>query len=949
MKIVQVINTRLKGLKERIGFWRRKQQQVSVPDVQEHTELITAAAANATAVQGLTVNQVKQRLSLGQWNLQSQSNIISAKEIIHRNVFSLFNILNFALALLVLIAAFKKLSYITNVFFMGVVISNIVIGLTQELKAKKILESLAILVSPMVQVKREGQFSQIPSEHVVIDDLLLLESGQQIAVDGVVRQNQHLEVDESLLTGESEPVLKQVGDPVYAGSLVVGGSALIQACLVGPQTLANKIAEAAREVKQEKSELRLAIGSIIKVISFVILPVGLLLFIRGFYSSADMAQVLVSTVAALIGMIPEGLVLLTEIAFAVSTVTLAQNKTLVQRMSAIEMLARTDVLCLDKTGTITSGRMKVMDLKVLRSHRPGQVQPELQTDDTAPMLAAAAIVETAAHKSAPVSKTSAVSTAVAGSDMVAPRCDKEFVDADKRQAEKADKRANSATADNEKEQEDNYVLRADSSNYDEEQELLAQIIAELLATVPNKGLTHEALIEAFAPARNIDLAQTLGSVRETVNFSSARKWFGVNFTNAGSYMLGAADFILRKQGMDAALAEQIAYFSQKGQRLLLLAHSLENFKDGETPEHVVPLALLLIEDEIRIDAQETFYYFREQGVELKIISGDNPVTVAAIAKRAGFSDWRRYIDMSSVDDTSDYRVLVERYSLFGRVNPYQKQKLLLALQANGHVVTMTGDGVNDVPAMKKADCAVAMAAGSDATRKAADLVLMNNNLSALIAAVYEGRRVINNIELVATLFLSKTVYSCLLSVLYIFLPGQFPLYPIQISLISTLTIGIPAFFLALKPNRQRVQGSFLQKVMYKAIPTGVLVIILSLLIELMAWFWQMPYGDKSTLAVLAIEVVGFALLYKVAKPLTILRYLLLLSLISVFFICIIFLPQIFFMQNLLSPLALLALPLVALAGLLFKVMLEYTPLCVSYVQRLMRYCRLLFKRFGGKI
>lgn len=848
MKKLPEIANFMKSFWRNKAFWRQETVNSTVPDVVKHTQLILEAAAKPTAESGLTVKQVKQRLSLGQWNLQTQTNIISAKEIVRRNVFNLFNILNFILALLVVVAAFKKISYITNIFFLGVVISNIVIGLTQEFKAKKILDSLAILVSPMVQVKREGQFVKIPSEHLVIDDLLLLESGQQIAVDGIVRVNQHLEVDESLLTGEAEAVLKKAGDPIYAGSLVVGGSAIVQACLVGSQTLANKIAAAAREVKVEKSELRLAIRRIIQIISIVIVPVGALLFIKGFYNTLDYAQVLVSTVAALIGMIPEGLVLLTEIAFAVSTVTLAQQKTLVQRMSAIEMLARTDVLCLDKTGTITSGRMKVMDLKVLAPH--------LQADHDVSVQGAA---------------------------------------------------------------------------YDQEQEHLSAIIAQLLVTTTNNGLTHEALVDAFAAARNIELAEKLGKVVETVNFSSARKWFGVNFAKGGTYLLGAADFILAKQGLPPKLQEQITYYSSKGQRILLLAHSKAGFEQSEAPPHLQPLALILIEDEIRVDAAETFYYFREQGVELKIISGDNPVTVAAIAKRAGFSEWRKYIDMSQVTEDANYRVLVERYSLFGRVNPYQKQMLLQALQANGHVVTMTGDGVNDVPALKKADCAVAMAAGSDATRKAADLVLMNNNLSALIAAVYEGRRVINNIELVATLFLSKTVYSCLLSLLYIFIPGQFPLYPIQISLISTLTIGIPAFVLALKPNRKRVQGSFLQKVMFKAIPTGLLVIILTLIIEFLAWLWQIPYGDKSTLAVLAIEVVGFALLYSVAKPLTILRYLLLLGLISTFFICIIFLPQLFFMQSLLSPLALLALPLTLLAGLLFKLMLEYTPQLFSYL------------------
>ena len=634
---------------------------------------------------GLSNEEVMLRMQRKLVNEPFHAPTRSEKEIILSNLLTLFNFLNFALAALVIIATIMKPVHFRNLAFMGVVLSNLFIGIVQEIRAKRTIDRLSILTEPKTLVIRSGVKLEIPVDEIVLDDLLFLVSGQQMSVDGIVEECDGFEVDESLLTGESEPVLKVPGDKIFAGSFIVAGNAKVEVTEVGKNTYAAGITLVAKSEKKQRSVLRTTLQKIIKVLTIIIIPIGILLFISKFNMEHEsLPDVIVSSVAALIGMIPEGLMLLTEIAFAVSIINLGKYKVLVQMMSAIESLARVDTLCLDKTGTLTSGKMLV------RSFLPV------------------------------------------------------------------------------------------NENYAEDE--LKRIVSTCIKEQQTQNATQKAMMAYFKEPLDWKVA-------EKVSFSSKKKWSGVSFEGQGSFLIGAAEFILSGKGLELLEAE-INQMASIGQRVILVAHSDSSLEsDLGLPLNIEALCLIGIEDELREDAKKTLDYFKEQNVELKLISGDHPQTVSSLAKRAGFENYDEWIDMSNLPEGANLSEIVTKNHIFGRVNPYQKKDILITLQKNGHVVAMTGDRVNDVPALRKADCSIAMVSGSDAARASSDIVLLEDNISSLIPSVYEGRRIINNILRVASLFLVKTTYSTMLSVFYIFIPQTYPVFPIQMTLVGVLTRG----------------------------------------------------------------------------------------------------------------------------------------------------------------
>ncbi|HHX37853.1 MAG TPA: HAD-IC family P-type ATPase, partial [Clostridiaceae bacterium] len=770
----------------------------------------------------------------------------SVKEIVRSNIVTPFNILNFVLAIIVIIASVAKPSLIVNLTFMGVVISNIFISIVQELRAKKTIDKLAILTQPTVTVVRDGDEQEISVNDLVIGDVMKLTSGNQISVDATFIQGSSFEVDESLLTGESDNIVKKPADVLYSGSVVMAGIGYARVTQVGANTVPAKISLEAKQERKKPSLILDSLNRIIKILSVIMIPVGLALFISSYSKAAagDLPGTVVSVVAALIGMIPEGLMLLTSIAFAVGVVNLGKRKLLVQTLPSIEALARVDTLCLDKTGTITNGEMDVHSYYVFsptHSDRFIDLNPDEELD-----------APTEDH----IAKAKAI-------------CQREQVDP-----------ATQARAN-----------------------LLFNGVAAMVKDQESRNTTATALLAFFD-------RPPLWHQNKVVPFSSKRKWSGVSYQGQGTFVMGAPEFVL--QNNDFGLFDKINTFADKGYRVLAVAYSPAPFgPNDELPENIVPLGVVTLVDQLRENVRETLNYFSEQGVTIKVISGDNPRTVSAVARNAGVAGADNWLDMSEVPADTDLTKLVDTYTLFGRVTPFQKRLLLQALQARGHVVAMTGDGVNDVLALKEADCSVAMAAGSDAARSSADLVLLENDIDSMVYAVYEGRRVINNIERVATLFLVKTVYSCLLSFLYIFLPFAYPLLPIQISLISSFTIGIPSFVLALKPNRERVKGNFLGNIIRRSLPGGITSAIMIVISQLIGYLINLGKLQNSTLAVLILASMGLLILLQVSRPLDAMRRALFIFCIGGILGAILFFPRFFFLASLISPLFWLYTPLLA--------------------------------------
>lgn len=732
-----------------------------------------------TRMEGLTENEAEVRRKEGLGNRVKADPGKNVRQIILSNLLTLFNALNVALAVcLALVGSYR------NMLFMGVVVSNTLIGTIQELRARRTIRKLQVLNAPTAHVLREGQERTCAPEDLVQDDLVILRAGDQVVADAVVMGGSGA-ADEALLTGESDAVHKHDGDWLLSGSFITEGRLTAQLVHVGNDSYAARLTRSAKAIKRPKSMLMTDLNKLIRIVSILLVPLGLLLFLKQhFLQGAPLTDAVPSTVAAMIGMIPEGLLLLVSIAMAVGVVKLGKRNTLVQELYGIETLARADVLCLDKTGTITTGDMSV----------EGFIPVE------------------------------------------------------------ADEKA------------------------------LKEQLARFLGAFDQHSGTLDALREAVVPAEETALA--------VLPFSSARKKSAASFADGSTLILGAPEFVLGEK-YDAGLRTCVEDYAARGSRVLVLAQAEGMVTETDAPPVDRILGLCMLTDCIRDHAEDTLRYFREQGVTVKVISGDDPRTVSAVARKVGLAGWACWADASKLDDAA-LTDACERYTVFGRVTPEQKKKLVEAMKASGHSVAMTGDGVNDIPALKTADCSIAMAGGSDAAKRVAQLTLLDADFASMPAVVLEGRRVVNNITRASSLFLVKTLYSFALTVLLLFLPAEYPFQPIQLTLISSLTIGIPSFFLALEPNRERIRGEFLDAVLLRAIP-GAAGVTVCAVISMMTAYFGWSQDVCSTLATLSAGCLGLMILFGCCWPLNAIRGTLWLVMTSLFSLAAVFAGSVFFL------------------------------------------------------
>ena len=714
---------------------------------------------------GLTNEQVQERIAEGKVNVNENPNTRTYKQIILENTLTFFNFLNIALLVLVLFVRSYK-----NSMFMGIILINTVIGIIQEIRAKKTIDKLAILTESKTVVLREGKKWSISTEKLVLDDLIFLKTGDQVPADVKVLEGT-VEVNESLLTGESDNLSKSQGDELFSGSFVTSGEACCQVIHVGKDNYASQITSEAKEFKRHNSELRNSLNAILKVISIIIVPLGAMLFYKQYMIVGDtLKDSVVNMVAAVLGMIPEGLVLLTSVALTLGSMVLATKKTLVQELYCIETLARVDTLCLDKTGTITEGTMKVEDVQLYDTAQTTVVQHTAKFDP---------------ETGEPVQNVSALKPEVTVS----------------------------AEKENGQIQE---TVNSETVSQEERQKLqeIDHIMGNMMSVLHDQNATADALRKRF-PSRN-DL-----KLIHAIPFSSDRKYSGAVFEGRGTYLMGAAQFLFPEGNEE--LLEHCSSYAQEGYRILVLAHSEQETKGTERPTGLEPLGLFLITDVIREEAPDTLAFFDSQGVDLKVISGDDPVTVSAIAKKAGLKNANHYIDATTIKTSEEMQRAVAECSVFGRVTPQQKKQMVQALQSQKHTVAMTGDGVNDVLALKEADCSIAMAAGSDAAKNIANVVLLDSNFGAMPHIVNQGRRVVNNIRSAASMFLIKTIFSVLLSLITIFFGEAYPFEPIQMSLISACAVGIPTFLLTQENNYNKIDHTFLRHVFMNAFPAAVTI------------------------------------------------------------------------------------------------------------------------------
>ena len=693
---------------------------------------------------GLTDEQVNERIAEGKVNADENPNTRTYKQIIKENTLTFFNFLNIVLLVLVLLVGSYK-----NAFFVCIIVINTLIGIAQEIRAKKTIDKLAILTARKSVVIREGQKWTVPTEELVLDDIVCLKTGDQVPADAKVLEGS-VEVNESLLTGESDNLPKNVGDELFSGSFVTSGEASCQIIHVGKDNYAAQITSEAKEFKRHNSELKNSLNAILKVISIIILPIGALLFYKQYYIVGDtFRDSVVSMVAGVLGMIPEGLVLLTSVALTLGALVLANKKTLVQELYCIETLARVDTLCLDKTGTITEGTMCVE-----------RVEPYENTVET-------------------VNATETESS------------------------EETDKSADTAGKSIEETETDSAFRNKISS-----------IMCNMMYVLKDQNATIDALRKQFPAKQDMTL-------KHVIPFSSDRKYSGAVFEENGTYLMGAAQFLFPEDNQE--LTARCQKYAEEGLRVLVLAHSEQMTEGTELPEGLKPLALMLLTDVIREEAPDTLAFFDSQEVDLKVISGDDPVTVSAIAKRAGLKNAENYVDATTLTTEEELQDAVAQYSVFGRVTPQQKKAMVQALQSQGHTVAMTGDGVNDVLALKEADCSIAMAQGSDAAKNIANVVLLDSNFASMPHIVNQGRRVVNNIRTAASMFLIKTMFSVMLSLLTIFFGNTYPFEPIQMSLISACAVGIPTFLLAQENNYEKIDHTFLRHVFINAFPAALTI------------------------------------------------------------------------------------------------------------------------------
>lgn len=714
-------------------------------------------------ITGLTNKEIEERINNGKINHNTTIKTKSVKEIFRTNICTLFNFLNLFLAFLVFLVGSYK-----NLLFLGTILCNTLIGIIQELKSKKIIDKLSLIVSKKVTVIRNGENKFITPEQIVMDDLIKLTPGEQIVTDSKIL-NGKIEVNESLITGEINPIQKNIGDTILSGSFVVSGEALAQVIHVGEENYTYKITKEAKYLKPIGSEIMKSLKKIIKLISYIIVPIGILFFLKQTHIPNNTIQnSVVNTVAALIAIIPDGLMLLTSTVMALSVIKLSKYNVLIQEMYCMEILARVDTICFDKTGTLTKGQMQIT-------------------------------------KYIPIKNTD-----------------------------------------------------------------IKTIIKEICYNLDNHNSTMNALIDKYGKTNNY-------KVKEIIPFKSENKWSGVTFEKYGTYIIGAPEKLLN----DLKIVEKY----QQENRVIALVHSEENFKNEKLPKNLELIGIFLIEDVIRKEAKETIEFFQKNDVDVKIISGDNPITVSKIAQKLKLSFYDNYIDTTNLTE-QELKEAALKYNIFGRVTPQGKKILVKSLQENNHTVAMTGDGVNDVLALKQSDCAIALSSGTEAARNVSELILLDSNFNSIPKIVLEGRRTINNIQRSASLFITKTLYALLLLTLFMFVKKSYPFIPIQLTLTSVFTIGIPAFILALEPNNEKVKGNFLINVTSVAFPTSITIIFNIILLLITSEIINMPQIDISTIAVLLLGTTGFMHIYRISYPLNLIRTTLLTTMIISFLIAI---------------------------------------------------------------
>ena len=753
-------------------------------------------------IMGLNENEVAARVNAGLVNKADISTDKSVKEIIRSNTLTYFNLIFFIISvLLCVVGSFRNLT------FLPVVIGNSLIGIFQEIRAKKTLEKMSILNAPHAVAIRSGRQVKISTDELVKDDVVVFSAGDQICADAVVISG-NIKVNEALLTGESDEIEKVGGSSLMSGSFVVSGQCCARLVNVGEEAYIYKLTKEAKEMGSgEQSEMVKSINQIVKWMGIAIIPIGLILFYQSYWINHETFKTgIVSTVAAITGMIPEGLYMLTTIALALGTIRLAQQKVLLHDMKSIEALARVDVLCVDKTGTITEPNMTVDNVYCLNN---GLITPE--------------------------------------------ELKGLFVD---------------------------YATAAVDNN------------ATMLA------------IKDYAAALNTNGMYNKRTAVSVQPFSSTDKFSTITFRD-GTFILGAPEFVMKDNF--ESVASEITPFAEKGYRVLLLAKKADS---GVTE----PLGFVVLSNPIRKGAVKTFQYFNEQNVAIKVISGDSPKTVSEVAKQAGIANSDKYIDASLLDTDEKIKQAAVQYTVFGRVTPKQKQKLVQALQEAGHTVAMTGDGVNDILAMKDADCSVAMASGSEAASQAAQVVLMDSDFSKMPDVVFEGRRVVNNIQRSSSLFLVKNIFSLLLSVFSAVFLITYPLEPSQISLIGMFTIGIPGFLLALEPNKNRIQGHFLKNVLLKALPAGLADVLAVGALVVCGNVFSLPKEDIATASTMLLCVIGFMILINISKPFTPIKYGILALNVTGLVLCGIFLKSLFALTSMKSEISILLMIVFSFAG-----------------------------------
>lgn len=791
------------------------QEEVFYLDTNSENNLDT----RGVPIMGLTSEEVRERIDNGLTNHTDISTQKTVGQIVKSNLLTYFNLIFLILTvLLCIVGSFRNLT------FLPVIIGNTVIGIFQELRAKKTLDKMSMLNAPHSIVVRDGEQQQIQSEELVKDDIIILSAGNQICADATVLSGS-ISVNEALLTGESDEIKKKSGDRLMSGSFVVSGQCYAKLDKVGNESYISQLTAQAKAMGDgEQSEMIRYINKLVKWVGIIIIPVGIILFCQAYIMNGEtFKKSVVSMVAAVLGMIPEGLYLLTTVALALSTIRLAKKQVLLHDMKSIETLARVDVLCVDKTGTITEPGMQVTELVI--SGRCGDAE--------------------------------------------------------------MDKRA------------------------------FAHLLADYSAVIEDNNATMEA-IRAYVAKNEIEKGSR--TLLKTQPFTSANKYSKVSFVE-GDYMLGAPEFIMKDRYED--ISEEIEEYQSKGYRVLLMAeqsgssamadteNAADTDKSGQqTPGvkgaadmassragMVSPIGYIVLSNPIRENAESTFTYFKEQGVAIKVISGDNPATVSEVAKRAGIDGAENYVDASTLASEKDITEAVDKYTVFGRVTPKQKQLIVRALQKQKHTVAMTGDGVNDILAMKDADCSIAMASGSEAAAQAAQTVLLDSDFGRMPYVVFEGRQVVNNIQRSASLFLVKNIFSLLMAIFSAIFAITYPLEPSQISLISMFTIGLPGFLLALEPNRDRIEGNFMVNVMLKALPAGLTDVLSVGALVICGQVFNLPSEDIATAGTMLLAVVGFMIIIKISHPFNKMKYgVLLINIIGLLF-CGLFLGRLFAIES----------------------------------------------------